>query len=867
MEDKREPMRHSSVNVHLSQLLAFVLAVLALSAFSFEVSAAGSFAVKHGEHPRLYLDEYRLNQIRAEVGDDTSVLSQAWADTYKVANLTAQGFNDGLNPVNVTTGNPSELITTAHLLGFGYHITGDAQFLSAAGHYLDQLVGVLPHNKGGDYTHGGRIEAMGLLYDWFFYQFTGSQKNQLAYAIKQGIPFLGKYVCGSGNAMTVTWSCTTMPPTPDALGGHSHENNKEITAGVLAIVDEHPELMPLLAVQYENFANRYDAVRAWVGIDGGHHMGWDYGATYRSLDSIQLWQSATTNANMRSNWQGKIIDYYIYGLRGDMQFPASGDAFGYNLSNAYYIAAFALSAASEHGNAQAQDFYNRRILPERDGHRIDELLYWNPGVQAHPVEALSLSRHFRNAGSVLMRDTWDYPEATLLEFKSASFSSLNHQHLDQNAFTVFYKAPLLIDSGSYDSYNTDHWNNYYTRTIAHNTITVWNPDETFCRQQGPLQVCSSNDGGQKYVKYLSPTLEQIQPGGESSLDGIVGYHEGGRYSYAQGNASRAYSSDKLDQANGFIRDVLFLRNSRVSDRPVIVTFDKVKTTADKAALNKRFLLHTVNEPTSIDGLNAGPGVHEMEDPLLVVQNGEGVLYSQTVLPENPLIRKIGGKNGSRDYRFLVPVADDQNDYDLEGDLSGDLHPSMPQSMKSASPEEGAWRIEVMARTPQQTDYFLHVMSVADVYAGEPPVVENLSTDSVAAVAINDLQLVAFNKLDHAVSSMEIPYEGPKPDLLIAGLVPDNNYSLKFLKAQNGKKRRISVTQNSSSKFRSNESGLLEISFLGVAGPLASPETALDSDNDGVEDAVDNCPLIPNADQADLDGSGRGDVCDLLPPGC
>ncbi|WP_163867124.1 lamin tail domain-containing protein [Myxococcus eversor] len=38
----------------------------------------------------------------------------------------------------------------------------------------------------------------------------------------------------------------------------------------------------------------------------------------------------------------------------------------------------------------------------------------------------------------------------------------------------------------------------------------------------------------------------------------------------------------------------------------------------------------------------------------------------------------------------------------------------------------------------------------------------------------------------------------------------------------------------------------------------------DSDADGVINAVDNCPSVPNPDQADADGDGRGDVCDICP---
>ncbi len=39
----------------------------------------------------------------------------------------------------------------------------------------------------------------------------------------------------------------------------------------------------------------------------------------------------------------------------------------------------------------------------------------------------------------------------------------------------------------------------------------------------------------------------------------------------------------------------------------------------------------------------------------------------------------------------------------------------------------------------------------------------------------------------------------------------------------------------------------------------------DFDNDGVEDSLDNCPLVANADQTDTDGDGLGDACDNWPP--
>lgn len=44
------------------------------------------------------------------------------------------------------------------------------------------------------------------------------------------------------------------------------------------------------------------------------------------------------------------------------------------------------------------------------------------------------------------------------------------------------------------------------------------------------------------------------------------------------------------------------------------------------------------------------------------------------------------------------------------------------------------------------------------------------------------------------------------------------------------------------------------------GATACPPAG-DMDGDGVPDKEDNCPLVPNADQRDSDRDGRGDVCD------
>jgi len=80
---------------------------------------------------------------------------------------------------------------------------------------------------------------------------------------------------------------------------------------------------------------------------------------------------------------------------------------------------------------------------------------------------------------------------------------------------------------------------------------------------------------------------------------------------------------------------------------------------------------------------------------------------------------------------------------------------------------------------------------------------------------------------------------------------------------------VDVIANIDGIIDDNETVQLSLSgtnnISAIIGTPSSAEILItdgdDSDNDGVENSIDNCPAIANSNQADLDGDGLGDVCD------
>lgn len=92
---------------------------------------------------------------------------------------------------------------------------------------------------------------------------------------------------------------------------------------------------------------------------------------------------------------------------------------------------------------------------------------------------------------MIARTGWD-ANSVIAEMKINEQFVGNHQHMDGGSFQIYHKGPLAIDAGAYSGssggYNSSNNKNYFKRTIAHNSLLVYDPDEKFgCWNYGGVE--------------------------------------------------------------------------------------------------------------------------------------------------------------------------------------------------------------------------------------------------------------------------------------------------------------------------------------------------------------------------------------------
>jgi hypothetical protein len=301
------------------------------------------------------------------------------------------------------------------------------------------------------------------------------------------------------------------------------------------------------------------------------------------------------------------------------------------------------------------------------------------------MKEFRLSHISDGPGYVYARSSWD-EDATYFFFKCGDRFTA-HQHLDEGHFVIYKYQELVGDGGHYDNFGSSHDVNYHLRTIAHNTILVYDPNEKWPGiRAGNV---TGNDGGQHHNwphhnGAVSDPQQWRQQRQLYDIADITAFEDCGGYLYVAGDYGRAYSHDKVEFCT---RQIVYIRPG------TFVIFDRVGST--NANFQKTWLLQAMKTPQQ-------QGEH------LVVTNGKGRLFVQRLLPAEADVRCVSGEQlysyGGRDYP--------------------------PSRDTGPAPE---CRIEVSPRDAHRVDYFCFVLTAGDAAVSEVKGAKVVDSDSTVTV--------------------------------------------------------------------------------------------------------------------------------------
>ena len=365
---------------------------------------------------------------------------------------------------------------------------------------------------------------------------------------------------------------------------------------------------------------------------------------------------------------------------------------------------------------------------------VEFLIFNDPDLWGRPLSELPQTKYFGSPqGAMIARTGWDDgmdSPVAMAYMKINEIWFANHHHLDAGSFQLYYKGILANDSGRYQGYGTDHDMAYNKRSIAHNTITVYDPSET-----GGYYQMQTNDGGQE-VKGGGGEQSHIdffKNGGNET--GKVEGHEFGPdqlepdYSYLKGDISDAYS-DKVDN---FERSFMFLNLKDETHPAAILVFDRV--ISSNKDFEKIWLCHGLNEPQISGSRTVFTDTRESKD-----DSYNGKLTIDTLLPaaDNVDISAVGGE-GKEHWVF------------------GTNYEGKPVS--GGSNEGGGWRVEISPKTANEEDYFLNVLQVGDADGAEALPVTLIETDKVAGAVVSDRVVVFGKDRDRTADEVSFSFSG------------------------------------------------------------------------------------------------------------
>jgi hypothetical protein len=702
-------------------------------------------------------------------------------------------------------------------------------------------------------TEGARVvEAVALAHDWLYRYWTAEERGAIARWLRTEIDnWVDTNRIGRASAS---------PFRNDAARGTA----ALVFAGLTLFDEAGLEGTARKALGYA--LPHYNAILAahtYAGAGGGLTEGTYYG-NFTAWGQVLVTEALFTGAGIgdayarspffqarlryatHAAWPGYLTNQF--GFNVHQLAPVFGDARrGPTGSALYHRAVVLLLGKRFPGSAAAREAYwaINRDETSRTYTRewaLFDLLYWSPDVRRE--RPASLAYREPTLGQIFARSDWS-DDATWVSFNAGPQLD-THQHYDAGNLTIFRNVDLLVDSGSFDAFGSNHWYNYYVRTVAHNTITVTDPEEQWAGIWGGVPTARTvNDGGQRTAAPLTPapTLDQYLAN-RAAYDKarIERYVDGSWGMYARANLTNAYQNPQYQSARPdgsrnrpkvthVGREVVYLRKVE-GRRDAVVVFDRVVAT--DPSFRKAVLWHAREPFESQEQGNrvdegeerfSGSGRYDFETVVRFQQGSrdrQARLFVSALAIDPIAVRAIGRRiptqsadhttfgtahkhRHMKDY-FVLDPRNIMNDNRSTGAMGRPEWPPFgPPEVQWLWNDDlvGGWgqsRLEIEPTSARAADRFLTVLVPSDAgEAARPRIDKGTSVDGHGiAASIRDgsrMDVVVFgtdpNGADLTATAVDVPAQPLNGELIVTTLTPNASY---YIRAKtDGSVQRIAIS--------------------------------------------------------------------------
>lgn len=566
------------------------------------------------EHPRLMLRRADIPRIKENIFLPENSQAREIVDELCLLPITGRGATPEYGTYNLAEALACEALAFRALLSGNRE---DAEKAIASVMFLLDSFKVLKGNMGARWG-GHLIFTAAQTYDWCYVYLSSEQKERIIEKCEK---------------IAADYFEMGYPPSKQSpVSGHGTEAQllRDLLAFSVAVYDERPDIYNFCAGRILD--DYITPVRRLLS-GGAHNQGPSYGS-YRwlSLAWAELIFRAMSGEGV-FNCLEKTAEWFVYMTCPDGAQVRLGDDFNenkgeYNRRAPFTVPFFfgyALTGREDMRRFFRNGLCREYMIPVHSGMDFYSESSWGEGLfsavsflifdrftERNTAESPKKCVYFGSpVGETVFKDG-----DTHILFKIGEYWGANHDHLDTGCFQIFSGAPLITDSGVYDSYHSPHRRQYLTKTSAHNCITVEIPEKPLF---GEWDSDIAYDGGTRRPADGDEAESVEELISEKYLMAKVLSHEESETGcMLSGDLSPAY----VHSCSSVIRTMSY----DAETRKVTV---KDEVTALKPEYKKTFHIHCQSEP-------------EIKGNTVVFENKGHKAVCRVISPENAVITKVGG---------------------------------------------------------------------------------------------------------------------------------------------------------------------------------------------------------------------------------